>query len=146
MVDKCWPGLHLSLFIGWVVIFLERGSVSGLCPEFRRLRIGADFFIFESTRLRDKIAVVVRMGGERRFASLLRIGAPRTILKQLFWRGGVLCGDSFDFFWNADSVRGFAPSSEGCGLGRIISLLTGQQSATAKRSAAQLPSAPLTPH
>ena len=56
------------------------------------------FFIFESTRLRDKIAVVVRMGGERRFAPLLRIGAPRTILKQLFWRGGVLCGDSFDFF------------------------------------------------
>ena len=102
-------------FLGCVLIFLERGSVSGLCPEFRRLRIGADFFIFESTRLRDKIAVVVRMGGERRFASLLRIGCPGAILEQFFigWvvivleRGSVsgLCPEfrgmriGADFFW-----------------------------------------------
>ena len=38
-------------------------------------RIGADFF--ESTILMDTMAlVVVRMGGERRFASLLRICGP----------------------------------------------------------------------
>ena len=40
-------------------------------------RIGADFFVFESAFWRNTISpVVVRMGGDRRFASLLRIAAP----------------------------------------------------------------------
>ena len=41
------------------------------------MRIGADFFIFESIILMDTMSLeVVRMGGERRFASLLRICGP----------------------------------------------------------------------
>ena len=38
----------LTLFFGDEFKFLlERGSGSGLCPEFRGLRMGADFFCFE---------------------------------------------------------------------------------------------------
>ena len=40
------------------------------------MRIGADLFIFESIILMDTMSLVVRMGGERRVASLLRICGP----------------------------------------------------------------------
>ena len=48
----------------------------GFAP-WPEVRIGADFFIFEPIILMDTMSlVVVQMGGERRFASLLRICGP----------------------------------------------------------------------
>ena len=69
--------------IGWVLIVWERGFGSGLCPGVAgESRIGADFFVFESAFWRNTISpVVVRMGGDRRFASLLRIGGPSGMRK-----------------------------------------------------------------
>ena len=34
------------LFFGWILIWGERGFLSGLCPDCWESRIGADFFIF----------------------------------------------------------------------------------------------------
>ena len=46
----------------------------GFAPIAGGVRISADFFIF---LIWFGSGLRVRMGGERRFASLLRIGAPR---------------------------------------------------------------------
>ena len=68
--------------IGWVLIFSNADSDRGFAPMAGESRIGADFFVFESAFWRDTISpVVVRMGGERRFASLLRIGGPSGVRK-----------------------------------------------------------------
>ena len=67
-----------DVFWGWVLIFWERGSGSGLCPDGRGVADWYGFFCFESFGEGVRF-FGVRMGGERRFASLLRIGGPGAI-------------------------------------------------------------------
>ena len=62
----------MGCFLGMGVnFFLERGSGSGLCPDGRGVADGCGFFW-----IWGGAGLVVRMGAERRFASLLRIAAP----------------------------------------------------------------------
>ena len=58
------------------MIFLNADPDRGFAPMAGELRIGADFFIFLDL---GWCGLAVRMGGERRFASLMRIAAPHEI-------------------------------------------------------------------
>ena len=60
-------------FFGWVLIFLERGSRSGLCPVFRGVADWCGFFLAVGGW---SALSLVRMGAERRFASPLQIYCP----------------------------------------------------------------------
>ena len=67
----------LICVFGFYLMGGERGSGLGLRPDGRGVADRCGFFIFESTIWRDTIAlVVVRMGAERCFASLLWICSP----------------------------------------------------------------------
>ena len=68
MQNRCNP-----LFFGWVLIFSNADPDRGFAPIAGEVRMSADFFIF---LIWIGSGLRVRMGGERRFASLLRIGAP----------------------------------------------------------------------
>ena len=63
-------------FLDGFRFFWNADPARGFAPSSGGVRMGADFFVFW---IWGGVGLVMRMGGERRFAPLLRISAPVAI-------------------------------------------------------------------